>query len=128
MLVIATAITFWVFASLMRVVAAASPLSGVKWKIDHFRIGVALGEDSDRLDMSSSVMALSTDTEIGTVLPFSAISGAPSVIFPDLRLLAAGESLQRLLSSSGAASASDGRKASYRERAPPSDRTAPGVC
>jgi hypothetical protein len=44
-LVLATAITFWVLASRMRVVAEASPLNGVKLKVitSGARIAVGVG-------------------------------------------------------------------------------------
>ena len=77
----AIATTFWVSARRMRVLASAT-LDGEKWKLMTPGFGLPSATIITSSTKLSSVIGTSTLTVIGTVLPFSAISGSSSLTFP----------------------------------------------
>jgi hypothetical protein len=89
--IFATAMTFWVLASRIRVVAESFTAHFSEMERGDRRVRVAIGKDDDRFHQIVAAMALSTLTDTGTVLPFSAISGVFSVTLPFAGGHAAGE-------------------------------------
>ena len=78
---------FCVAASRMRVLASATPLAGEKWKVATPALGLPSASTSTSVTCDCSLIGLSTVTVIGTVLPFSAISGRSSFTLPSVACL-----------------------------------------
>ena len=71
----------------MRVLASATPLAGEKWNVATPARGLPSATTSTSVTYDCSVIGLSTVTVIGTVLPFSAISGRSSLTLPSAGVL-----------------------------------------